>query len=188
MNAKISEDLDRLWNTEEEKHRRWPAYALVRDLPIRGAVLDVGCGTLQDYSYFVQNGWRYYGTDTSHEMLAKARQLHRNALVLQDDILDTKLKTDDYDLVYSASLICHLPLESVDLALTNMMRLSRKYLVIYTPYIHQGSTVSELDPKGYIRNRFGYDDLLRRVSRVGAVLNAIRDGDAVALSVVGLNR
>jgi SAM-dependent methyltransferase len=177
------DNLEFFWN-EEDPLRRDPAYKCIRELHDQaGMVLDVGCGTLQDYAFFIQEGWGYIGLDPSPEMIAKAKQLHPQATIYEGDIVETRMKGRAFDLVYCCSVICHLPLEFVDLAIQNMARITRRHLIIYTPYVHDGPepTVTETDPLDYIRNRFEFLDLQHRVSKFAKIKSIHRHEDAVAI-------
>ena len=181
-NEKNVKSLDEFWNREEDNAKRERIYRLVRNIPEKGTVLDAGCGTMHDFPFLTGDGWQYTGSDTSRRMLMYASTIHPEAITCRDDIINTKLGNDTFDLVYSVSVICHLPIESVNAAIGNMMNISRKHLVIYTPYVHELKTITTSPSiDGYIRNRFNFMDLYERISAVGEVIHIERGDDVVAI-------
>lgn len=179
-NEKNVSDLNTAWNMDFMREQRAPAYKLVQNIPEKGMVLDAGCGCLHDLPFFINDGWKYTGLDPSVEMLVYAAKLYPDATLIHDDIVETKLGDNLFDLVYSASVICHMPLELVNIAIGNMMRISKKHLIIYTPYVHDLSTINER-AEGYLRNRFNSYDLINRISAVGKIAGIERKDDIIAI-------
>lgn len=175
------EGLIKYWD-EEDPAKRAPLYRCIHEIRGEGkTVLDVGCGTLQDYPFFKQEGWEYYGLEPSPEMILKAHQLYPEVTIMEADIVEARIKGGSFDLVNCMSVICHLPLGLVDLALENMARISRRHLCVSVPYIHDGPTISEDDPMGYIRNRFNAMDLNERINKFSKIRSMHREGDVVAI-------
>lgn len=183
MDTKNVVDLDIAWNSDFMKEIREPAYRLVRKIPEKGTVLDAGSGSCQDYPFFINDGWKYTGLDPSAEMLAYSARLYIDAALCKDDIVTSKLSDNMFDLVYSASVICHLPPELVNTAIGNMMRISKKHLIIYTPYVHELPTAHETQDN-YLRNRFNFFDLYQRIAAVGDILHISREDSVVAIHAI----
>jgi SAM-dependent methyltransferase len=182
--AKHIDDLESFWNAEAPEKRE-PLHECVRELRGQiGTVLDVGCGTAQDYPFYTSEGWRYLGMDPSIEMIRKAWKLHPDVVIMVGDVVETTINSNLCDLVSCMSVICHLPINFVDVAIENMARITKKNLIISIPYIHTGvstPTTSEADPLGYIRNRFSAEDLWNRISRFADIKSMHRFEDVVAI-------
>ena len=84
-------------------------------LPSRGALLDVGCGSGQTMSWALQllgTGWTATGLDVATDGVTAAR--HAGLNVLHASALDIPLPDASFDLVITLDVLQHLPLEGGD--------------------------------------------------------------------------
>jgi len=134
-NAETIKTLDRCWSTWEKMRRRRVIYKLLDTVDGVSSVLDHGAGTLKDYPYFKERGWRYTAADINRQMIAMSREAHPEVLYLHDDILSSVFPDNNSELVYSNSVICHLPSNTIPVALREYARLAKRYVLVATPYL-----------------------------------------------------
>jgi len=102
------------------------AAALLADvqLPERGVLLDVGCGSGQTMTWFSRRypGWQRVGLDVAFEGLAAARAFGVTT-VMSASALDLPIPSASVDLVITLDVLQHLPLGGGDTrALAEMQR------------------------------------------------------------------
>ena len=85
------------------------------ELPARGVMLDVGCGSGQTMTWFrrLMPGWRTVGLDVAGEGLAAARS-RGETMVMKASALQLPLPAGSVDLVITLDVLQHLPLEGGD--------------------------------------------------------------------------
>lgn len=172
-NIKTIKMLDKWWNTEEKLRRRQPIYDSLDTIDVDN-VLDHGAGTLKDYPYFKKRGWRYTAADINKEMIRVAHKKHPDIRYLHDDILNSVLPNGHSDLVYSNSVICHLPLKTVPIALNEYKRLSKRYVLVATPYLCEETKTKKIDGENdgwFWLNQFRFTDLRRMLESLGEIVN-----------------
>jgi SAM-dependent methyltransferase len=99
--------------------------------------------------------------DVEQDFLAHARRLrqsHRNLVPVTDDITDTRLAPDSFDLVLCSEVIEHLRTSAPALAGIHRLLRPGGYLVLSTPQRH-----SPLEVAGRIAFLPGIIDLVRRI-------------------------
>ena len=171
-NIKTIKMLDKWWNTEEKMRRRQPIYELLDTVDV-GSVLDHGAGTLKDYLYFKKRGWRYTAADKNRQMIKLSRETHPKVNYIHDDILNSVLPNHHSELIYSNSVICHLPLKTVPLALNEYKRLARRYVLVATPYLCEKTKAQKIDGANdgwFWLNQFRYTDLRRMMESIGEIV------------------
>ncbi len=92
-------------------------------------VLEVGCGNGQLINKLHKGGFDCYGVDVSEEGLkyVKCKKKLMNADYLY-------FKDNSFDLVICSDVLEHLSLEVYKKTLDELMRVSKKYILITTPY------------------------------------------------------
>lgn len=98
------------------------------ELPDRGTLVDVGCGTGQTMAWFREHrpGWRAVGADVSPEGLRMARA-DGTAGLMRGDAMALPVEKGCADLVLSFDVLQHLPLDGGDeRALVEMHRVLRR--------------------------------------------------------------
>ncbi|HEX6701308.1 MAG TPA: class I SAM-dependent methyltransferase [Gaiellaceae bacterium] len=95
--------------------------------------LDVGCGALGWLRILREHGWETTGSDLDEDLLDGARTLGLDVELVRDDIFDSKLEADAFDLVHARFQLC--PLGRVD-----------EQLAAYRRWLKPGGTLVLEDP------------------------------------------
>jgi len=99
----------------------------------KGSVLDVPCGTGRLMGVEVDEGYQVTGGDISEEMLKIARHRFfgsRSVTFQRVDVQKLPFANDFFDYLVSYRFMCHLPPEARRAALEEMLRVTKKVLVI----------------------------------------------------------
>lgn len=150
------------------------------DLPRRGQLLDVGCGSGQTMEWFQQqhDGWRAFGLDVAVEGLAAARASGLTGVV-RASALDVPFATGSMDLVISLDVLQHLPLAQGDTrALAEIVRVLKPggLFVLRT---NAQSVPAVADDIAFQFHKYGARELRGKLA--GAGLRVIRLGRLNAL-------
>jgi ubiquinone/menaquinone biosynthesis C-methylase UbiE len=107
-------------------------FSQIKDLKIE-SILDVGCGEGITLSKLKENkiGRRYEGIDYSKEAVKIANKNYPNLHILEGDIYKLKYKDNSFDLVICSEVLEHL--EDPQKALRELMRVSRRYILLSVP-------------------------------------------------------
>lgn len=92
-------------------------------------VLDVGCGK-GTVTNIVSESFSIVGADISLEALK-----HVKPPAVQSDICCLPFENDSFDLVLASDIIEHIPEKSYKLALSELLRVSKKFILISVPYM-----------------------------------------------------
>jgi len=105
------------------------------------SVLDVGCGEgftlnkLKENKILRQSsgqvGKRYEGIDYSEEAISLGKKAYPSLHIIQGNIYDLKYKDNSFDLVICSEVLEHL--ENPQKALRELVRVSRKYILLSVP-------------------------------------------------------
>ncbi|MBN2142040.1 class I SAM-dependent methyltransferase [Candidatus Woesearchaeota archaeon] len=93
-----------------------------------GNVIDVGCGTGSDARMFIPIGYDYLGIDLSVPLLDVAKEVAPEAdfrlmnLYNLASEIESGFKDDEFDLVWAACSLIHVPKARIDDALTGIKR------------------------------------------------------------------
>lgn len=119
-------------NSEHVSHRdqwdEWPKILKALDElcgPIK-TILDVGCGC--GYSVFkaIENGFDAYGIDYSDSAIELGWNNRKNLLLA--DAVNLPFKRCSFDLVLSSSVFEHIYLSDIDIALSQIEKVAKKWL------------------------------------------------------------
>lgn len=151
------------------------------ELPSRGTVIDVGCGSGQTLAWFstLRPGWRDGGIDVAMDGLAAGRRFGVGTLALAS-ALDLPYRDDEADLVISFDVLQHLPLEGGDrAALGEIVRVLRPGGWFLLRTNAQSIPKADDDPEHMFR-KYGTEQLrttlaaagfeVKRLGRVNALL------------------
>lgn len=95
---------------DRRSYRRPPLLqALLRELPRRARILDLGCGPGQDARRLRAGGHRVVGLDFSRSFLAHARRKSRGLPLVQADLRRLPFHAPAFDAVWAAASLVHLP-------------------------------------------------------------------------------
>ena len=172
-NAETIKTLDRCWSTKERMRRRQPIYELLDTVAKVSSVLDHGAGILKDYPYFKKRGWRYTAADINRKMISVSREAYPEVLYLHDDILNSVFPDNNSELVYSNSVICHLPLKTVPVALREYARLAQRYVLVATPYLGEETKTEKVNGENegwFWLNHFKHAYLCSLLEEIGKIV------------------
>lgn len=93
-------------------------------LPENGRILDLGCGSGRDLSWFTRHGFRATGVDWSRAMLTEARR-RTDAPLVEADLRALPYQDAQFDGVWSNASFVHLRPEDLRLALGEVERVLR---------------------------------------------------------------
>lgn len=144
--------------------------AAIRNLEIESA-LDVACGTGRLTRELVDCGFeKISGTDISEEMLEVARHYCSDGSVKVDfrkgDATRLPFKDNEFDLVISFRFLDHLPAEEKKKAITEFIRVSRKYMIFTMANLNTWTcfarTLRRIVNKNYYEgNLIGEEEVIR---------------------------
>jgi ubiquinone/menaquinone biosynthesis C-methylase UbiE len=106
-------------------------------------VLDVGCGTGRMQGTVLDVNAEYYGLDTSPEMLYKIPVTDKTNLIIADA---TKIPFPNnyFDVTYTFHLLWHLPLETQQLIIKEMIRVTKQKGIILFDTVNKDFIIKKL--------------------------------------------
>lgn len=107
-------------------------YSFLKPLKIE-SILDVGCGEGITLDNFKKKGIgkKLYGIDYSDEALKIGKKIYPDLNLKKGDIYAIKEKDNSYDLVMATEVLEHL--EDPEKALNELIRVSKKYVLLSVP-------------------------------------------------------
>ncbi len=142
-------------------------------MPMKGHVLDVGCGTGTNSGYLLSHGFSVIGVDISSGMLKIARKMYPKIKFTKMDM--RKLKFNDYkfDGILVSYSLFHVPDKDIKKALMEFKRVLKDGGIIYFA-LQEGSgekiMTETLNPKFKVYIRFfemkEFIDILNRLGFV----------------------
>jgi 2-polyprenyl-3-methyl-5-hydroxy-6-metoxy-1,4-benzoquinol methylase len=102
-------------------------------IPLKGNVLDVGCGTGIPWGkFFIEQGYVYTGVDASQKMIALCQKTYPKGRWLLEDMRHLNIN-ETFDLVIAWHSLFHLPIEEQSHALESLGALvNPKGLLVFT--------------------------------------------------------
>ena len=91
-------------------------------------VLDCGSGIGVYYPLLKRKAKQYVGLDITENMVRRARERYPEAEFHWGSVMEIPFPEQSFDLVFSWSLLFHLPLDKVAEALNELWRVTRKHL------------------------------------------------------------
>ncbi len=115
-----------------------------------GATADIGCGNGRDAAWLAGNRYEVTGFDASEALLAEARRLHPE-IAFRAASLPTLVVIDEtFDNVVCETVIMHLPVESVPLAIDNLLRILKPSGTLYLSWrVTEGKDQRQRDGRLY---------------------------------------
>ncbi|MGF6723114.1 SAM-dependent methyltransferase [Paraburkholderia sp. GAS41] len=126
-------------------------YALLEaHLVPQGTTAEIGCGNGRDAAWLADHGYEVSGFDASPALLAEARRLHPQ-IVFREATLPALAGIDErFDNVVCETVIMHLPVESIPLAVDNLRCLLRRNGVLYLSWrVTEGADTRQPDGRLY---------------------------------------
>jgi ubiquinone/menaquinone biosynthesis C-methylase UbiE len=141
---------------EREYVERWRA-ALPPPDGARLAVLELACGSANDYRAFVECGLaahlEYVGIDLTEKNVDNARRRFPGVAFEVGDVRDVKHPDGSFDYVIASDVFEHLSLEGMQRALDEAMRLARRGLALTFFNMDESSDHQDRPTKLYHWNR-----------------------------------
>lgn len=122
----------RPWQDEFEK--KWAAELGSRQVERPLSVLELACGSANDYRYFDRYGLAqhlsYTGVDLNDKNIANARRRHPGVDFQVQNVLDLPFPDRSYDYVLVFDLFEHMSIEAMEQAIGQACRLADKGMVL----------------------------------------------------------
>ncbi len=113
-------------------HALLPAFqSMVGGLPIK-RLLEVGCNrghNLVALAELLGKGAEVVGVEPNEYALELARTSSSRIAILQGHAFDLAFKDEYFDLVFTAGVLIHIPLADLPLAMAEIYRVSRRYIL-----------------------------------------------------------
>lgn len=96
------------------------------------SILEVGCGFGRNLKFLIDNhipASKLTGADISAVLLARAR-LPKSVRLIQGNVLRLPFAPNQFELVFTHGLLMHLSPRQFSQALTELVRVSQKYLIL----------------------------------------------------------
>lgn len=163
---------------EHEFAERWRAtFAAARPVA-RPSVLELACGSANDYRAFVEYGLAahidYTGVDLTAKNIANARRRFPDVAFEVGDARRLSFADGSFDVVVASDLFEHLSLEDMDRALGEAMRLARQGLVLTFFNMADGPEHEERPTRLYHWNRLSRARIENRLHERFRDVRAVR--------------
>jgi SAM-dependent methyltransferase len=151
-------------------------------------ILDAGCGTGFNLDYYSRGGARdVYGIDIAEAALKHVRQ--RGFLkVAQASITELPLRSNAFDIVFSFDVLTMIPVEKHDIALREMQRVLKPGGHLFIRVAAFMWLWSSHDDDLQVRHRFTREELTKRLSAAGFVLEWSSYGNGFLFPVILVRR
>ena len=97
---------------------------------VGNSILDVGCATCNLYLSCKDNNLTYTGLDSIKKFLNHAKQLYPGINVRLGTVLDLPFRDKFFDVIIAKDLLEHLHPDDTELAISEMMRVAKKRVLI----------------------------------------------------------
>jgi SAM-dependent methyltransferase len=100
-------------------------------LPVKGSVLDIGCGWGRDSGYLADHGFKVQGVDLSPAMIRQARQQFEAVEFLVQDFENLDFPKDSFDAVWAHASLLHCPKKNLNGVLSSIAKILKPKGVFY---------------------------------------------------------
>ena len=157
---------------------RWPPLLkeVLRQVPGKARLLDLGCGAGQDSRALRRAGFRVIGLDLSPRLLDHARLRSRSLSLVRADIRYLPYVPGVFDAIWAAASLIHLPKSSVQACLRSLAHLTTPGGRLAATLIHgrrSGALQSGWIPGRYI-SRWHKQELAQVLGRTGWTIVELR--------------
>jgi SAM-dependent methyltransferase len=161
---------------ETEFEGRWRA-ALAGRSATRASVLELACGSANDYRAFAAYGIAdhldYRGVDLTEKNIANARRRHPGVAFEVADIVDLRYPDASFDYVVASDIFEHLSVENMERALGHAVRLARRGLALTFFNMHDGPDHDVRLKGAYHWNRLSRPVIEEHLRRHGADVSVV---------------
>jgi SAM-dependent methyltransferase len=126
-------------------------YALLETYLVpHGTTAEIGCGNGRDAAWLADHDFRVRGFDASPGLLTEARRLYPE-IVFREATLPVLAEIEErFDNVVCETVIMHLPVESIPLAVDSLRRILRPNGVLYLSWrVTEGEDLRQPDGRLY---------------------------------------
>jgi SAM-dependent methyltransferase len=116
----------------------------------QGQTAEIGCGNGRDAAWLATQGYDVTGFDAAEGLLAEARRLHPHITFGEASLPSLEAIVETFDNVVCETVIMHLPLETIPLAVDNLRRILRRNGVLYLSWrVTEGADQRQPDGRLY---------------------------------------
>lgn len=134
-------------------YRRPPLLVdVLAQVPRTASILDLGCGAGQDSRDLKRAGYRVIGLDLTRPLLSFARRRSPRLHLVQGDIRHLPYRSEQFDIVWAAASLIHLPKSSVRSTLRHLCGLLKPAGLLAATFVH--GRQSGMLHEGWIPDRF----------------------------------
>lgn len=130
------------------------------------SVLDVGCGIGMYYPLLTSKSSNYVGLDPTDAMIERARERHPEGEFRIGSVYNISLPSNWIDLVFCWSVLVHLPHDTIERAISELWRVTKKtlFLNLYVSLSNVGfSTVGPWGEFLTVMDEFWIKRMIRRL-------------------------
>ncbi len=136
------------------------------------SVLEVACGSANDYRFLHQSGLarflRYTGIDIATKNIANAKTHFPTVDFRVQSILTPEFPDSSYDCVFCHDLLEHLSLAAMEHALGEMLRIARKEVILHFFNAKWSGEHDVVPVRKYYRNQVSLEKITTFFERLGA--------------------
>jgi SAM-dependent methyltransferase len=93
-------------------------------------IFEFGCNVGRHLNRLNNFGYTTSGIDINSEFIEEAISNGLSVKTGDESFLVNHISDDEYDLSFTNSVICHMPPETADIAITELKRISKKYVIM----------------------------------------------------------
>ena len=131
-------------------------------LPIKGYILDAGCGSGRDARRFLDLGYRVEAFDASAELVSLATKLLRQTV--RQALFSELRETEIYDGVWACASLLHLEGNELDVALTRLRIALKPGGILFASFKEGVGTIEKDDREFYLQTNDSLRATLARVN------------------------
>ncbi|MCD4705178.1 class I SAM-dependent methyltransferase [bacterium] len=131
-------------------------------------VLEVGFGSGSIVSYFQNKTPLSVGLDFNINPIKIAKNIFKAKNLVQGDVFSLPFKNDSFDVVWNEGMLEHWKFNKSHIAIEEMKRVSKKYIIIAIPNRYSIWIIRKLILKVIGKWRFGYEESysIRRLKKL----------------------
>lgn len=134
-------------------------------------VLEVACGSANDYRFIEKSGLAefvtYTGIDISSKNIANAKVRYPDVNFRVGSVLETGFKDESFDIVFVHDLFEHLSLDALNVALAEVMRVTRSQVWLHFFNVKNCKDHVVRPVERYHWNTLSLDRLQRQLTELG---------------------